>query len=96
MSDTRTIKSFWWSPGQPTTRWFGILTLEAKETPSLELFGERGESSQNVQPVGNVIHGMDEHGKPITLLCVLTDLRVPSDRFVRLRRQLASQIIEYA
>lgn len=68
MSDTRTIKSFWWSPGQPTTRWFGILTLEAEETPSLELFVERGESSQNVQPVGNVIHGMDEHGKPITLL----------------------------
>jgi hypothetical protein len=68
MSNERTIKSFWWSPDQPATRWFGILTLELDETPSLELFLERTAPSQPLPPVGSVIHGMDEHGKPITLL----------------------------
>jgi hypothetical protein len=29
-------------------------------------------------------------------MCVLTDLGIPSDRFPRLRRQLASEIIDYA
>lgn len=29
-------------------------------------------------------------------MCVLTDLGIPSDRFTRLRRQLASEIIDYA
>ena len=49
-------------------RWFGIQTLELDETPSLELFLERTDPSQPLPPVGSVIHGMNEHGKPITLL----------------------------
>jgi hypothetical protein len=68
MSPPRTIKSFWWSPDQPATRWFGILTLELDDTPSLELFLERTVPIQPLPPVGSVIHGMDEHGKLITLL----------------------------
>ena len=68
MSNHRTIKSCWWSPTEPTARWFGILTLELDKTPSLELFLERKGPFQPLPPVGSVIHGMDEHGKPITLL----------------------------
>jgi hypothetical protein len=68
MNTPRTIKSFWWSPEKPETRCFGILTLELDETPSLELFLERANPASTLPPAGNVIHGMDEHGHPITLL----------------------------
>ena len=29
-------------------------------------------------------------------MCVLTDLKIPSDRFLRLRRQLATDVINYS
>jgi hypothetical protein len=62
------IKSFWWAPTHPQTRWFGTLTLEADKTPKLELFVEREDSADNARPLGRVVHGKDEHGVPITLL----------------------------
>lgn len=70
MKDTgtkREIKSFWWSPDHPEARWFGTLTLERGEGPQLELIVERGSSDLDKHPLGPVIHGKDEHGKPITL-----------------------------
>ena len=70
MSTKRQIKSFWWFPDHPETRWFGILSLELGLTPELELFIERLSSTDEVRPLGSVIHGKDEHGKPITLLFV--------------------------
>jgi hypothetical protein len=38
---------------------------------------------------------MNERLKLLFQMCVLTDLNIPKDRFVRLRRQIATQIIEY-
>ena len=70
MAATREIKSFWWTPDNADVRWFGVLTLERKETPSLELIIERGDMFTDRRPLGQVIHGKDEHGKPITLLFV--------------------------
>jgi hypothetical protein len=70
VNDKREIKSFWWSPSQPETRWFGTLTLETNKTPKLELFVERRSPMDGRQSMGHLIHGMDEHGKPITLLFV--------------------------
>ena len=70
MTTKREIKSFWWAPGHPDVRWFGALTLEPDETPSLELVVERRDPVIDRRPVDPVIHGKDEHGKPITLLFV--------------------------
>ena len=42
MKAKRQIKSFWWTPEHPETKWFGTLTLEPDETPELELFVESG------------------------------------------------------
>ena len=66
----REIKSFWWAPDRADVRWFGTLTLESGETPSLELIVERGDPFTDRRPLGPVIHGKDEHGKPITLIFV--------------------------
>ena len=70
MSTKREIKSFWWSPDRPETRWFGTLTLGPDQTPELELIVERQDPAEQALPLGRVIHGKDEHGKPITLLFV--------------------------
>lgn len=70
MSNKREIKSFWWSPSCPEERWFGTLTLELNHTPRLEIFVERRSPMDGVKQLGRVIHGMDEHGNPITLLFV--------------------------
>ena len=64
----REIKSFWWAPDHEDDRWFGTLTLEPGETPHLELIVERLGPVTDRRPLGSVIHGKDEHGKPITLL----------------------------
>ena len=68
MSASREIKSFWWFPGNPDTRWFGTLTLVSGETPQLELVIERESPAHTAPEIGPVIHGKDEHGAPITLL----------------------------
>jgi hypothetical protein len=70
VSTKRQIKSFWWAPAHPETRWFGTLTLELDQSPELELFVERNNPADDARPLGRVIHGKDEHGLPITLLFV--------------------------
>src|SRR5439155_23102386 len=70
MTEKREIKSFWWTPDHPETRWFGVLTLDAGCGPTLEGFVEQSEPFEGVPPLGRVIHGKDEHGKPITVLFV--------------------------
>ncbi len=65
----REIKSFWWSPNHPERKWFGTLTYGPEQSPELELIIERQNPvDDRTLPLGNVIHGKDEHGKPITLL----------------------------
>ncbi len=64
----REIKSFWWAPNRPETRWFGTLTLARGAMPHLELVVERTNLFDDRMPLGRVLHGKDEHGKPITLL----------------------------
>jgi hypothetical protein len=66
----RDIKSFWWSPEKPELRWFGILNLHLGKSPRLELFEERGASTDKTTKLGPVIHGKDEYGKSVTLLFV--------------------------
>jgi hypothetical protein len=39
---------------------------------------------------------MNEKLKLLFQMCVLTDLGIPADRFSRLRRQLATEFIDYA
>jgi hypothetical protein len=84
MNIPRSIKSFWWSPDHPEIRWFGTLTLELDKTPSLELFIERTAQSQPLPTFGTVIHGKDEHGKPITLLFTGSDGNTISGAVIRL------------
>lgn len=67
--EKRTIKSFWWLPASPEVRWFGTLVLEKGESPNLELIIERSQTPDEfLRNTSSVIHGKDEHGKPVTLL----------------------------
>jgi Apea-like HEPN len=44
---------------------------------------------------GAKLHRLDEKLRLLFQMCVLSDMGIPSDRFNRLRRQLATHIIEY-
>ena len=69
MSGNREIKGFWWVPEHSESRWFGTLTLEPDQSPKLELIIERQGWTDPIPPQpGRVIHGVNEHGKPVTLL----------------------------
>jgi hypothetical protein len=70
MSEKREIKGFWWTPNKPEHRLFGILTLEQGEGAELETFAEGGFNAEAFDPKEQVIHGEDEHTKPVTLLFV--------------------------
>jgi hypothetical protein len=70
MTKKREIKGFWWSPSNPETRWFGVLTFEKGDGPTLEICTERRSLLEDIRPLGRVIHGQDEHCKPVTLLFV--------------------------
>ena len=71
MSEKREIKGFWWTPEKPEHRLFGVLTLERGEGADLETFAEGGFSAQAFDPAKQIIHGQDEHAKPVTLLFVM-------------------------
>jgi hypothetical protein len=45
---------------------------------------------------GAKLYRLNEKLRLIFQMCVLADMGIPADRFARLRRQLASQIIEYS
>ena len=64
----REIKSFWWTPNRPETRWFGTLTLARGAMPHLELVAEGTDLFDDHMPLGRVLHGEDEDGKSITLV----------------------------
>lgn len=68
VTEKREIKSFWWSPDRPEIRWFGTLVLEREQSPTLEFYVERRSPVDGMQSIGRVIHGMNEHGNPVTLL----------------------------
>lgn len=70
MSVKKEVKGFWWAPGRPDVRWFGTLTLEPRRTPKLEVFAEQSGPLEDMHEFGRVVHGKDEHGRPVTLLCV--------------------------
>jgi hypothetical protein len=71
VSAKREIRGFWWSPEHPETRWFGTLALGPDEGPTVEVFMEPTEPLKEVRLPGGVVHGNDEHGKPVTLLFVM-------------------------
>ena len=71
MSAKREIRGFWWLPEQPATRWFGTLALGPSDSLTLEVFTEPTEPFKELSLPGGVVHGTDEHGKPVTLLFVM-------------------------
>lgn len=71
MTEKREIKGFWWTPDKPEYRVFGILTLELGEGAQLVTFAEGGFTAEAFDPNNQVIHGQDEHAKPVTLLFVM-------------------------
>jgi hypothetical protein len=82
-STQRQVKGFWWWPDKSDVRLFGTLTLKPARSPELELveeqpgasaalanlLRERGSAPDDTRSAGQVIHGVDEQGIPITLLC---------------------------
>src|SRR5690349_13826343 len=76
MPETRQLKGRWWSPGQQEKAKFGVLTLEPGKSPRLEITEERGEGGTDLAPIHSVLHGHDDHRKPVTLL----EVGAPSSR----------------
>ena len=70
LPDKRVIKSFWWTPEEPGTRWFGELTLEHGCLPQLALYVPDPGPDASKLIVGKVVHGADERGAGVTLLHV--------------------------
>lgn len=69
MSEPRTIPGLWWLPTAPADKWVGTLTLAPDESPTLRTTVPRGfEFHTDTWP--GVLHGCDQHGRPITLLWV--------------------------
>ncbi len=69
MNEKREIVGQWWLPSNVEDRWTGTLILENGETPRLNVTIPRGFSGVNTdQPPPPVLHGHDDHGKPVTLL----------------------------
>lgn len=66
MSGKRTIQGLWWAPDRPEERWIGTLRLAAKKTPRLRITIPRGHGYSTDRDIP-LLHGCDEHGKPITL-----------------------------
>jgi hypothetical protein len=69
MSEKRDIAGLWWLPTNPDERWVGTLTLECDKSPRLTVTVPKSAfqflDQETLLPV---IHGHDQHGKPITLL----------------------------
>lgn len=69
MSEKREIVGQWWLPSNEEDRWTGTLVLENGQTPRLNVTIPRGFFRINTeQPPPPVLHGHDDHGKPVTLL----------------------------
>ena len=74
--------------------WVNLLTEFTRRaiiTPITILNGTRKERSQDTR----IFTRMNERLKLLFQMCVLSDLHISEDRFVRLRSQIATQIIDY-
>jgi hypothetical protein len=67
MKEPRRIPGLWWSPSNPNDRWIGTLTLEPGEMPRLDVTVPGGFDALLSKVPEPVIHGCDQHGKPVTL-----------------------------
>ena len=63
----RQIAGLWWMPTNPQEKWVGLLTLEYDKGPLLVLTVPKGHDFTPPK-IGEIIHGCDQHGKPVTLL----------------------------
>ncbi len=66
-TEQREILGMWWLPNNTEERWVGTLTLEPDRSPRLTVTVPQGFFHLERQ-IPAVIHGHDQHGKPITLL----------------------------
>lgn len=69
MSEPRKILGLWWLPSAPADKWIGTLTLAPDESPELRTTVQKGFELHTETSPG-VLHGCDQHGRPITLLYV--------------------------
>src|SRR5437899_12994817 len=68
MNEKREILGQWWLPTQLDEKWIGVLTLEPQKSPRLKVTVPKGFFDLVGGKAPPVIHGQDDHGKPITLL----------------------------
>jgi hypothetical protein len=61
------IPGLWWVPPNVQEKWVGTLTLGVGDSPNLNVTVPIG-FGFNPPQVGEVLHGCNQHGKPITLL----------------------------
>ena len=66
MKQKRTIAGIWWLPEAPDERSMGDLKLAPDKSPELRLTVESSSSLKDAR-YPNVLHGCNQHGKPITL-----------------------------
>jgi hypothetical protein len=67
MTKRREIPGLWWFPENPTEKWVGTLTLAQNSGPKLRVTVPKG-FGHRLEACPPVLHGCDQHGKPITLL----------------------------
>jgi hypothetical protein len=76
--------------------------------PNIASFAEQVRDNRNyythhdpaIKQRGRVVSGarlfrLNEKLRLLFQMCVLTEMKIPADRFLRLRRQLATYIIDY-
>ncbi len=85
MSADDTTKGYWWSPDIPERKWFGTLELK----PSADLADRKVVTN----PVDLI--RLNEKVAIVFQSCVLSDIGIPPERFCRLRRQMATEIVQY-
>jgi hypothetical protein len=66
MTEKREILGLWWLPEKPDEKWVGTLACDEDKSPHLTVTVPKG--FQDFQSAPAVVHGHDQHGKPITLL----------------------------
>lgn len=67
MTNAQTLKGYWWNPGAPQRKWFGVLT---QTDAVIELVCHSGEGDVELaqDSPSATVHGRDEKGRPVTLL----------------------------
>jgi len=70
MSQSQSIKGFWWSPDDPEKRWFGVLEQTPGSGIELTCHSDTGDVELVQGKPGVTVHGQDEKDRPVTLLVV--------------------------